>query len=44
MTEMMRMVERRDPSSRGNPHFDETLSANMTETPGAFGITVGRWR
>ena len=20
------------------------LSANMTETPGAFGITVGRWR
>ena len=20
------------------------LSANMTETPGSFGITVGRWR
>ena len=22
----------------------EPLSANMTETPASFGITVGRWR
>ena len=22
----------------------EALSANMTETPATFGITVGRWR
>ena len=23
---------------------DKALSANMTETPASFGITVGRWR
>ena len=40
--ECLDVLKRR--SLPNHPALAEALSANITETPATFGITVGRWR